>query len=194
MDYLRTKLSEFTKDFTERQKIVWLSLISFVESSFFPIPPDPFLMFAVINKPNNWKRYFWIVTVFSVLGGMFGYLIGAFFFDLVGARLIEFYSLESQFELVFELFAKYSFMIVFVSAFTPIPYKIFTIASGLFGINFLAFVIASFVGRSLRFLIVAYLMKVFGEKFGKKIIKMIDLGLLSLVILIIFYTLFQIFK
>jgi membrane protein YqaA with SNARE-associated domain len=194
VDYLHKKLHKFVKDFTERQKVFWLSVISFIESSFFPIPPDPFLMLAVINKPQKWLKYFFFVSLFSVLGGIFGYFIGLFFFDLIGASIIEFYSLEKQFELVFGLFNKYSFIAIFVSAFTPIPYKIFTIASGLFGINFFVFVLASLIGRPMRFFIVAYLMKVFGEKFGKKLIKIIDIVLVTLVLLLIIYTVFSLFN
>lgn len=145
----------------------WLFLVSFAESSFFPIPPDLLLMPIVARLRSRWLYYAVITTVASVIGGMFGYLIGAVFFNIVGAFLVKTYHLEKELEYVSTLFQQNAFWAIFTAAFTPIPYKLFTIAGGLFKINFLIFVIASILGRGMRFFAVAYLMKLFGSAVGR---------------------------
>lgn len=145
----------------------WLFLISFAESSFFPIPPDLLLMPIVARLRSRWWYYALVTTIASVLGGMFGYLIGSFFFDIVGALLVKTYHLESELQSVSALFQKNAFLAIFTAAFTPIPYKVFTIAGGLFKINFIVFVVASILGRGMRFFAVAYLMKLFGASVGR---------------------------
>lgn len=145
----------------------WLFLVSFAESSFFPIPPDLLLMPIVARLRSRWLYYATITTVASVIGGMFGYLIGAVFFNIVGTFLVKTYHLEKELEYVSTLFQQNAFWAIFTAAFTPIPYKLFTIAGGLFHINFFVFVIASILGRGIRFFIVAYLMKLFGGAVGR---------------------------
>lgn len=175
----------------DKQLPWWLAGISFVESSFFPIPPDPFLLVATCLKPNRWWKYALLISLFSVLGGLFGYVIGHYFFDLFGQKIVSLYNLESQFQKVGELFEQNAFWSIFVSAFTPIPYKIFTIAGGFFRIDLFTFIIASIIGRSMRFFLVAFFAKVFGKTFGKLFLKFIDIILIILVILLVLYSLYS---
>lgn len=163
----------------------WLFLISFAESSFFPIPPDLLLMPIVARLRSKWWYYGAVTTVASVLGGMFGYLIGAVFFNFVGTLLVNTYHLEAELEHVSVLFQQNAFWAIFTAAFTPIPYKIFTIAGGLFRIDFLVFIIASVLGRGMRFFMVAYLMKLFGGVVGKLAFKYFNLLTLIVGIIII---------
>lgn len=167
----------------------WLAGISFAESSFFPIPPDPFLLVATCLKPQKWWKYALIISVASVLGGLFGYFIGFYFFDLFGQRIVNAYSLQDEFTKVGVLFENNAFISIFISAFTPIPYKIFTIAGGFFKINILTFVVASIFGRSMRFFLVAFLAKYFGQKYGKMFLKFLDLFMIILVIALVLYSL-----
>lgn len=163
----------------------WLFLISFAESSFFPIPPDLLLMPIVARLRSKWWYYAAITTIASALGGMLGYLIGALFFNFVGTFLVKTYHLESELERVSLLFQQNAFWAIFTAAFTPIPYKIFTIAGGLFKINFFVFVIASILGRGMRFFAVAYLMKLFGGAVGRLAFKYFNLLTLAVGIVII---------
>ena len=144
---------------------VWLSFFSFAEASFFPIPPD-FLLVAILGskQQKNWFYYSTLTATWSVLGGALGYAIGFLLFDSLGQWLITTYDLGQYLITVKELFDQNAFWAIFISGFTPIPYKIFTISAGFFGINFLTFIIASAISRFLRFFIVGYIMKVFGEE------------------------------
>ena len=174
----------------------YLGLVSFVESSFFPIPPDVMLVPMVIAKKKAFIKIFIIASLFSVLGGVMGYLIGYFFFDL-GIYVIEFYGYEKKVEnLKLSMAEGSNFLvwlsILFLAGFTPLPYKVFTITSGMIGFNLLIFMIVSLISRSLRFFIVAYLSYKFGELFteymnkhGSKWFSII--GILIVIIFIIAY-------
>ena len=147
----------------------YLAIVSFVESSFFPIPPDIMVIPMVISKKNDFLKIFLITTIFSVLGGMLGYLIGAFFFDF-GSNIMSFYGYEDKlFNIKDNLINSNNFYawlgILFLAGFTPLPYKVFTIASGLIGFNFLIFILISLISRGLRFFIVSYLSYKFGDLF-----------------------------
>ena len=147
----------------------YLALISFIESSFFPIPPDVMVIPMVISKKKNFLEIFLIATIFSVLGGILGYFIGAFFFDL-GMQIMSFYSYEDKLiNLKNNLVNSQGFYawlgILFLAGFTPLPYKVFTIASGLIGFNILIFILISFFSRGLRFFIISYLSYKFGDVF-----------------------------
>ena len=147
----------------------FLALISFIESSFFPIPPDVMVIPMVIAKKRDFIKIFIISTIFSVLGGVLGYLIGAFFFD-IGMQIMDFYSYGDKLNsLKVSLINGDSFFawfgILFLAGFTPLPYKVFTIASGLIGFNLLIFVLISIFSRGLRFFIVSYLAYKFGDLF-----------------------------
>ena len=147
----------------------YLGLVSFVESSFFPIPPDVMVVPMVIAKKKEYVKIFLIASIFSVLGGIFGYLIGYLFFDLA-VYVIEFYGYQDKVEnLKFKMSQGSGFLvwlsILFLAGFTPLPYKVFTISSGLISFNLTIFIIVSLISRSLRFFIVAYLSYRFGELF-----------------------------
>ena len=167
MSTIRIKIQTWLSVLSERARVIWLAVIAFTESSFFPVPPDPFLMLAIFSKPKKWLKYVSLVTTFSILGGILGYLIGMFFFDFVGEVLINTYSLHEEFDTVQDLFLNNAFWSIFVSAFTPFPYKIFTISAGLFGVNIFTFVIASVLGRGLRFSVVGSVSYLFGKKIAK---------------------------
>ena len=178
----------------------YLALVSFIESSFFPIPPDVMIIPMVISKKNDFFNIFLITTIFSVLGGILGYFIGAFFFDL-GMQIMSFYSYEDKLiNLKDNLINSKSFYawlgILFLAGFTPLPYKVFTIASGLIGFNILIFILISFISRGLRFFIVSYLSYKFGnlftefmDKHGSKWFTIF--GILIVVFGIIIYLLFK---
>ncbi|MDC0060927.1 DedA family protein [Candidatus Pelagibacter sp.] len=147
----------------------YLAFISFIESSFFPIPPDVMVIPMVISKKDDFFKIFLISTIFSVLGGILGYFIGAFFFDL-GMQVMTFYNYEEKLiNLKSNLINSEGFYawlgILFLAGFTPLPYKVFTIASGLIGFNLLIFILISLISRGLRFFIVSYLSYRFGNLF-----------------------------
>ena len=149
----------------------YLAFVSFIESSFFPIPPDVMVIPMVISKKKDFIKIFILTTVFSVLGGMLGYLIGALFLDF-GTQIMSFYGYEDKFSNLKNSLIKtdgfYTWLsILFLAGFTPLPYKIFTIASGLIGFNFYIFVIISLLSRGLRFFIISYLSYKFGDLFTK---------------------------
>ncbi len=178
----------------------YLALVSFIESSFFPIPPDVMVIPMVISKKADFLKIFLIATIFSVLGGIFGYFIGAFFFDL-GMQIMNFYGYETKLtDIKNSLIDSKTFYawlgILFLAGFTPLPYKVFTIASGLIGFNILVFILISFVSRGLRFFIVSYLSYKFGDTFtqfmdrhGSKWFTII--GILIVIIGIIIYLIFK---
>ena len=147
----------------------YLGLVSFVESSFFPIPPDVMIIPMVITKKKEYLKIFLIASIFSVLGGVFGYLIGYLFFDLA-MYLIEVYGYQDKIEDLKFRMSKGSGLvawlsILFLAGFTPLPYKAFTISSGLIAFNLYIFIIVSLISRGLRFFIVAYLSYKFGDLF-----------------------------
>jgi membrane protein YqaA with SNARE-associated domain len=160
-----------------------LFAVAFVESSFFPIPPDVLLIALALGAPRKSFRFALMCTIGSVFGGMLGYLIGMAFFDLIGYRILEFYHAVDTFDHVRELYRQYGIWVVGIAGFTPIPYKVFTIASGVFTMNFPEFVIVSFFSRGARFFIVGALI----WKFGPAIKKFIDryFGVLSIAFVVI---------
>ena len=178
----------------------YLGLVSFIESSFFPIPPDAMIIPMVIAKKKEYLKIFLIASIFSVLGGIFGYLIGYLFFDLA-MYLIEFYGYQDKVEnLKLSMSEGSGFLawlsILFLAGFTPLPYKAFTISSGLIAFNLPVFIIVSLISRSLRFFIVAYLSYKFGELFtefmekhGSKWFTII--GIIIVIIFIIIYLFFK---
>ena len=174
----------------------YLGLISFIESSFFPIPPDAMIIPMVIAKRKEYVKIFLIASIFSVLGGIFGYLIGYLFFDLA-MYVIEFYGYQDKVEnLKLSMSQGSGFLawlsILFLAGFTPLPYKAFTISSGLIGFNLPVFIIVSLISRSLRFFIVAYLSYKFGELFTEYMEKhgskwFTIIGIIIVIIFIIIY-------
>ena len=148
---------------------LYLGIVSFTESSFFPIPPDVMIIPMVIAKKKEYFKIFLIASIFSVLGGIFGYLLGYFFYDLA-IHVIEFYGYENKVENLKTSLSQGSgffawLSILFLAGFTPLPYKAFTIASGVVGFSLPIFIVVSLISRSLRFFIVAYLSYKFGDLF-----------------------------
>ena len=133
----------------------YLAVLSFAESSVFPIPPDVLLAPMVLAQPNKAWRYALLTTVASVLGGCLGYVLGVFLFSTLGAAIIEFYHAEEEFLITQQWFAQYGIWVVVIAGFTPLPYKLFTISAGLLSMALLPFVVASIVGRGARFFLVA---------------------------------------
>lgn len=170
-----------------------MGALSFAESSFFPIPPDFFIFPLVMRKPERWFKMALIVTISSVVGGLFGYFIGFVFFEFLGKPLIAFYHLENQIQVVGNLFKQNAFLAIFTAAFTPIPYKVFTIAGGLFQINLFSFVVASILGRGGRFFAVSYASKFFGKRFGEVAIKYFNWITALIAFVVIVFVLMQIF-
>ncbi len=178
----------------------YLAIVSFVESSFFPIPPDVMVIPMVISKKNDFIKIFLITTIFSVLGGMLGYLIGAFFFEF-GAHIMSFYGYEDKLSKIKENLVNsdgfYAWLgVLFLAGFTPLPYKVFTIVSGLIGFNFLIFVLISLISRGLRFFIVSYLSYKFGDLFNEYMDKhgskwFTIIGILIVIISLIIYLIFK---
>ncbi len=162
-----------------------LALVAFVESSFFPIPPDTMLIpMTLAERPKAW-RYVIIATIGSVLGGMLGYGIGYFLFDTVGAAIINFYGIADKFESFKQSYNEYGIAIVFFAGLTPLPYKVFTIASGVTALSFPIFMIGSIVSRFLRFLLVCGLIYWFGEPIKAFIEKYLGLVTLAAGILLV---------
>ena len=133
-----------------------LGSVSFIESIFFPIPPDVILIPMVLSNRFNWLNLAFITTITSVIGGVFGYYLGSFLFNEINIYIIE-YGYMNDFNLVKNIFIEYGIIVLFISGFTPVPYKIFTIAAGFMSLNIFMFVIVSLFGRGLRFYLVAYL-------------------------------------
>ncbi|MEA2112963.1 MAG: VTT domain-containing protein [Patescibacteria group bacterium] len=184
------KTRESIKDWIENRahgKVakIWLIIFSFTEASFFVIPPDIFLLAILINNGVKWVHYSLITTVSSVAGGLLGYTLGFFFFDLVGEFIIDTYNLQNQMTVVSRMFSQNAFWTIFISAFTPIPFKVFTLSAGFFKIDLVVFLIASLLGRGMRFFAVGYIVKVFGKQMARSVFKYFNWILLVLVILII---------
>jgi membrane protein YqaA with SNARE-associated domain len=162
-----------------------LFVLSFCESSFFPIPPDVLLIALAVAIPGKSLKYALICSIGSLLGGCFGYLIGWQFMLLIGEKIIAFYGLTEKIEYVRELYIRYDAWAVGIAGFTPIPYKIFTISAGAFKINFFVFFLASLISRSARFFLVGGLIYIFGSKISKLIDKYFDMLATLFVILLI---------
>jgi membrane protein YqaA with SNARE-associated domain len=170
----------------------YLFALAFAESSFFPIPPDVLLFALTLSKPHRAFRYAIVCTLGSVLGGAFGYAIGLFAMETIGQPIVNFYHFNEQWDRLRGLYEQYDFWIVFTAGFTPIPYKVFTIASGAFQISFVNFMIASLVGRAGRFFLVSALI----WKFGAPMKRFIDkhFGWLSILFVVLLFAGFVFIK
>jgi membrane protein YqaA with SNARE-associated domain len=157
-----------------RHAVYYLAIISFAESSFFPIPPDVMLgPMALANRSRAW--YFAsITTLFSVLGGIFGYLLGMFAFEPLIHPLITMLGYEDRFLEVETWFDRYGIWIIFAAGFTPIPYKLFTIGAGIMAMPLLPFILASIIGRGARFFLVAALIVLGGQKLEDHLREYVD--------------------
>ena len=152
-------LYDWVMGLAARRDAVWvLALIAFIESSVFPIPPDVLLIPMVLAARTRAWRFALVCTVASALGGVFGYAIGYFLFETVGRPIVEFYGATEEFSDLQRRYNEWGAWIVFTAGFTPIPYKLFTIASGVSQLDLTQFTVASVVGRGLRFYLVAALL------------------------------------
>jgi len=158
------KLYDWTLNKANHPKATWfLSFVSFVESSFFPIPPDIILIPMIIaNKLKAW-RYALICTVSSVIGAVAGYCIGIFFYSTIGAIIINYYGLDDQFINFEKMYVNNGVWFVLGAGFTPFPFKFITIASGFFHLNIFLFIFAALVSRGMRFFLIAILLRTFGD-------------------------------
>ena len=164
MNFLK-KTYNWTLEKAQHKNAKWyLSLISFAESSFFPIPPDILLIPMALASKARALFYAFMCTLFSVLGGILGYAIGYFFYNSVGIHIVDFYHLENSFNIFESYYKEFGILIVLGAGITPFPYKFITIASGVFGLNIFLFIIVSIIGRGLRFYLIAILLYFFGEK------------------------------
>jgi len=146
-----------------RSAPIWLALVAFAESSFFPIPPDVLLVPMALARPERAYRFALICTVASVLGGMLGYLIGYGLYETVALKLIHLYHLEAKADALVAQFQQFGLYVILVKGLTPIPYKLVTIASGMAHFDFGLFVAASVVTRGLRFFLEAAALRYFGD-------------------------------
>jgi membrane protein YqaA with SNARE-associated domain len=177
-----------------------LGFVSFIESFFFPIPPDLMIVPMVVAKKEDYLKIFLIATIFSVLGGLVGYMLGIFFLD-ISMVIIEFYGYEEKvFEIQNKISSKGGFIfwagVMFLAGFTPLPFKLFTIASGIVGFNIIVFFFICLLTRGLRFFIVSYLTYLFGSKFSVFIEKKGSLwftvaGIFIVVVALVLYLLFR---
>ncbi len=161
----------------------WLFAVAFIESSFFPIPPDVMLIPMILAAPDKAWKIAGVATAGSVIGAYFGYAIGFYFFQLIAEPLLGFYGYLDKFNSFKNLYNQYGAWIVFGAGITPFPYKIITIASGVVHTNLLVFTVASIIARGMRFFLVAWLLKKYGEAMREFIEK--NLGWLSVVFLLL---------
>jgi membrane protein YqaA with SNARE-associated domain len=173
-----------TMELAAHRNAPWaLAGVSFIESSVFPIPPDVMLIPMVLAERRKAWLYAAICTVASVLGGVFGYLIGYFLFETLGQAILSFYGYMDAFESFAQRYNEYGAWIVFIAGVTPFPYKVITIASGVTQLNFLVFMLASVAARGLRFFVVAGLLYWFGPPIKKFIEDY--LGILSVLFVVL---------
>jgi len=171
----------------------YLSIISFLESVIFPIPVDVMLAPMCLAKPHRAWSLAAITSLASVIGGVFGYLLGYFAFDLVVAPALEVLGYQERYAQAVVWFQEYGFWVVFIAGFSPIPYKVFTVSAGALHMAILPFILASAVGRSARFFLVAGLIYWGGEAMEKKLRQTIDLLGWSVVALIVIAYLIYVF-
>ena len=181
---LTRRIYDHTLNLASRKNaLTWLFVISFIESSFFPIPPDIMIIPMVLATPKEAYKIAGVATVASVLGGYFGYFIGVYGFELIARPLLEFYGYMKQFGEFENYYHEYGAWIVFGAGITPFPYKIITIASGVVRLDLVVFTIASDIARGMRFYFIAWLLKRFGDPMKVFIEK--NLNLLSILFLLL---------
>lgn len=185
---IHRRLYDWVLSFAHRKHSVWaLAMLSFAESSFFPIPPDVLLMPMCLGKRRASWWFALVCSIASVAGGIAGYFIGWGAWHVVDDFMFRYVPgfKPATFEKVQKLYEQYNFWIVFAAAFTPIPYKVFTVAGGVFGVALVPFILASAIGRGLRFFIEAGLMYAFGPKILPFIDKYFNLLCVLLTVLLI---------
>jgi membrane protein YqaA with SNARE-associated domain len=179
------RLYDWTLSWAESKHSTWaLFLLAFAESSFFPVPPDVLLMALAMGKPKKSMYFAAVCSIGSVIGGMAGYYIGYEFWNLAKSILTA-YGFYDKLELIGNYYRDYTAWAVAIAGFTPIPYKVFTIAGGYFRVDLLVFFIASALSRSARFFLVGGLIMIFGEKIKKFIDKYFNLLTIVFAVLLI---------
>ena len=158
-----------------------LGFLSFIESIFFPIPTDALLIPMAISKSYKWFDLALIATLMSVVGGVVGYFIGSYLFTDIYPFIVD-YGYEDKFNISKSMFLEYGIIILFISSFTPLPYKIFVIAAGFLGVNFALFIFISLIGRGLRFSLVAYV----SDRYGMYIVTYLNKYFLYIALITIF--------
>lgn len=187
------KIYDYTLNLASKNNaLAWLFAISFIESSFFPIPPDIMIIPMVLATPKQAYKIAGIATIASVLGGWFGYGIGAFGYEVIAKPLLEFYGYMEQFTKFESYYHEYGAWIVFGAGITPFPYKIITIASGVVHLDLVVFTVASIIARGMRFYFIAWLLKRYGEPMKIFIEK--NLNLLSIIFLLLLIGGFAVIK
>lgn len=181
------RLYEWVLSWADKRHGSWaLFILAFVESSFFIIPPDVLLIALSVSKPKKSYKFALVATSGSLLGGMFGYFLGLTFYDTIGKSIIESLGLQEQFARVGKLYSENAFIAIFSAGFSPIPYKVFTIAAGLWKISIPVFLAASALGRSMRFFLVAAFIYYLGDRvklFIDKYFNILTLALVALIVL-----------
>ena len=169
-----------------RQAPLWLAIVAFAESSFFPIPPDVLLVPMALARPERAYRLALICTIASVVGGMLGYLLGYGLYEAVALPLVHLYHLEAKADALVEQFHQYGLYVILLKGLTPIPYKLVTIASGMAHFNFALFVVASAVTRGTRFFLEAAALRYFGDSariFIEKRLGLVTMATLACIVL-----------
>ncbi|MDI1241378.1 MAG: DedA family protein [bacterium] len=183
--YVR-RLKEWVESYAEKPYAEWaLFVIAFAESSFFPIPPDVLLIAMAVVIPKKAFRYALICSVGSVLGGVFGYFIGYVFFEAIGQPILHLYGAMGHYENVRQLYEEHAFWAILAAGFTPIPYKVFTIAAGAFEVSLTTLIVASIIGRSGRFFLVGGLFYFFGAPIKRFIDKYFEILTVAFLVLFV---------
>ena len=192
MKFMRS-LYDWTLKKSSHPKAIWfLSFISFIESSIFPVPPDIILIpMSIVNKARAFF-YALVCTISSVLGGLVGYIIGSLLFNTIGIMIIDFYDLNENVDDFKEYYRLYGAWIVIVAGFTPFPFKVITLSSGLFNLNIIVFITCAIISRGARFYLLSFLIYYYGEKVKNFIDKYFNiLSYLLIIVLLIFIFLFK---
>jgi len=180
------KLYDWTISWSGSPKATYaLFGVAFIESSFFPVPPDVLLITMTMARKKKWFWYATVATIGSACGALLGYFIGWAFYETAGKLIVEFYKLQGAMQIVGQKYAQNAFLTIFTAAFTPIPYKVITIAAGVFQVSLVTLIIASIIGRAGRFFLVAGAIRIFGEKIADKIEKYFDIISLAAVALLV---------
>ena len=181
------RIKDWVEGFAKKPNALWaLFFIAFVESSFFPIPPDVLLIALAVANPRRSFFYALICTAGSVTGAFLGYYIGYAFYETIGSRIVELYGFADQFQLVLDKYRENAWLAIFVAGFTPIPYKVFTIAAGFRQtIDLVTLGLASLVGRGVRFFLVGALLFLFGPKMKEYLDKHLERLTLALGLLFV---------
>ena len=180
-----SNIYNYVIDLAKKENVLrYLYGLSFIESFIFPIPPDVLLAPIALTRKYNWIRLAFFTTIYSVLGGIIGYIIGSFLFEV---ELFNNIISDEKFFQAKNLFNEHGFEIIFLAGFTPLPYKAFTITAGYMSVTFIPFLLASFIGRGLRFFLVAAIFYLFGLDRANKLRNYFEyIGYVATILFIIF--------